>query len=196
MKTTLVIKSALSRFWWMPMIVGLISLGLGIWTLSRPEASITFLAYIFSAGLIVAGLLNLIFAVSVSGSYSGWGWSLAVGLLDIIAGVWMFALPAEEMLTTFVFIIGIWILVVAVNELCQSFMLIRVSPWWILWMLLLLIAVIVIAGTFLMNPIEGGVIVWLWLGLSLVFFGIYRITFAARLKTLKGRGVSNVEIED
>lgn len=187
MKTTLIIKDALSRYWWMPMIVGLISIGLGIWTLTSPVSSMIFLAYIFSAGLCVAGIVNLIFAVSVSGSYSGWGWSLAVGILDLIAGIWLFAMPAEEMLTTFVFVVGIWIIVVAVNELCQSFMLISLSPWWILWMLLLLVAVIVIGSVFLMNPVEGGVIVWLWLGLSLILFGVYRIVFAARLKTLANR---------
>ncbi len=194
MKSTLVLKSAMSRFWWLPMIVGLISLGLGIWTLTRPVQSMMFLAYIFSIGFIVAGIFNLIFAVSVSKSYSGWGWSLAVGLLDLIAGIWLFALPPQQMLTTFVFIVGIWILVVAINELCQSFMLIRVSPWWILWMILLLIAVVVIAGVFLMNPIESGVIVWLWLGLSLTLFGIYRISFAAHLKSLGNR--KNTEMID
>lgn len=184
MRTTLVIKRALERYWWMPMIVGLISLGLGIWTLCEPSSSILVLSYIFAGCLCFAGMFNCIFAVSVSNLYSGWGWSLALGILDLIAGVWLFAMPAAEMETVFVFIVGIWILVVAVNELVQSCMLIKVSPWWILWMILLLIAVIVIAGVFLTNPVEGGVIVWLWLGLSLILFGVYRIVFAARLKTI------------
>lgn len=179
------LKSELSRFWWMPMIVGLISLGLGIWTLCSPATSIGFLACVFAAGLCVAGFFNLTFSLSARNQYGGWGWTFFVGLLDIIAGIWLFALPEKQMIYTFVMIVGIWIIVLAVSELFQSFMLIKRSPWWIIWMILLLIAVIVIGSAFLTNPIEGGVIVWFWLGLSLILFGLYRISFALHLKTLK-----------
>lgn len=184
MKTAIVYNNKISRYWWMPMIVGLISLGLGIWTLFSPLSGIEFLAYLFAAALVVAGVFNLVFACSASGNYSGWGWPLIVGLLDLIAGVWLYALPPVEMINTFVWIIGIWIIVIAVSEFFHSFMLIRTSPWWIIWMLILLVATIIIAGAFLTNPIQGGVIVWFWLSLSLILFGIYRIMFAARLKTL------------
>lgn len=180
-----VFRRNISHLWWIPMITGLISLGLGIWTLCSPSSSIGFLAYVFAAALCVAGFFNLLFAGTASGSYSGWGWPLVIGIIDLICGIWLFAMPAQEMIQTFVWVVGIWIMVEAFSELFHSFMLIRTSPWWILWMILLLIATIVIGFTFLTNPIEGGVIVWLWLALSLILFGLYRISFAARLATLK-----------
>lgn len=185
---TLIIKRAFQRFWWMPMILGIISLGLGIFTFVCPGLSIKVLAYVFAGCLCVAGLVNIIFSASVTSYYSGWGWSLALGILDIVAGVWLLCMPQQEMIWTFVILVGIWILVVAINEFVQSCMLISVSPWWVIWMLLLLVAIVVIAGVFLSNPIVGGEIVWLWLGLSLILFGVYRIVFAARIKTIGNLG--------
>lgn len=50
-------------------------------------------------------------------------------------------------------------------------------------MVLVLIATIVLAGIFLFNPVLGGITVWLWIGLSLLTYGIYRIILAFKLRS-------------
>ena len=85
----------------------------------------------------------------------------------------------------FMYIIGVWILVVAINGICESFMMSAVSPLWIIWAVLLLLATVVFAIIFLTNPILSGLTEWIWLGISLLTYGAFRITLAFRIKNLK-----------
>lgn len=185
MDTTSIIRGA-RRLWWIPFLTGLICIGLGIWCISSPVTSLPVFGYIFAGLMCLAGVLNLAFALSTSRVNVGWGWSLALGLLEIVCGVWLFMLPTPELTETFMIVVGIWVLVAAINSICECCMLSSVSPIWILWMVLLLIATIVFAMMFLANPVLGGVAVWLYLGISLIIFGFYRVMAATRLKTITG----------
>lgn len=173
-----------SRYWWMPLIVGILALALGVWTVCCPQASLPVLAYTFAACLVFAGVVEIVFSVMMSRHNSQWGWSLAIGILDILAGAWMFCMNGPEAVVTFMIVVGIWILCVAVNSICESIMFSSNSTGWMVWMVLLLIATIVLAWIFLSNPIEGGIIVWLWIGISLICYGVYRMVMAFNLRRL------------
>lgn len=174
-----------SRYWWIPLLTGLASIALGIWCLCDPSGSIPVLAYVFTACMIVAGCMNIGFAFSSSRVYGGWGWSLALGLMELLCGIWLWCLPMPALAVAFMYIIGVWILVVAINGICESFMMSAVSPLWIIWAVLLLLATVVFAIIFLTNPILSGLTEWIWLGISLLTYGAFRITLAFRIKNLK-----------
>lgn len=176
------INQGVARLWWVPLLTGLICIGLGIWTFCSPIESMEVLAYVFAAIMLAAGVLDISFALMNSGITSNWGWSLALGLLELIAGIWLFTLPAVALTGVFVFVIGVWILVAAVNSICEAASLSNVSGWWTVWMILMLIATVAFAVIFLSDPIAGGVAVWLWVGLSLICFGVYRLFLAAALR--------------
>lgn len=175
--------AGVSRLWWIPLITGLVCIGLGVWCLWSPTTSLPVLAYIFAGCFCGAGLLNLILAGIGMKLHHGWGWTLALGLLEVIAGVWMFLLPVGTLTVTFMLIAGIWLLVAAINAVCESFVIASVSSGWFIWSILLLVATIFFAIVFLSNPIAGGVAVWIWLGISLITFGAYRLSIASRLKS-------------
>lgn len=176
------LQAGLRKFIWLPVITGLISIGLGIWCLYSPGTSLEVFAYVFAGCLCAAGVLNMALAFGNSTVGWNWGWALAMGLLELFCGIWMFTFPAPVLTSVFVFFIGIWIIVAAINSLCESFMMSAFSPAWTVFSVLLLIATIVLAFIFLANPIAGGIAVWLWIGLSLIFFGTYRLVFAASLR--------------
>ncbi len=184
MQYTASIRTGVSRFWWIPLLTGLISLGLGIWCLCSPLASLTVLAYIFAGLFVAAGVLNLCFALFTRKFGLNWGWSLVTGILEIIGGVWMFTLPQPALVSAFIFIIGIMILVMAINSLGEACMLSSFSGAAFIWMLLLLTITIIFAIVFLSSPIAGGIAVWLWIGISLITFGVYRLTLAGMLKSM------------
>ena len=184
MKNSVTFRSGLTKYWWIPLLTGLISIGFGIWCFCAPAESLTVMAYVFAGLMCAAALLNFFFAFASSRFDSGWGWSLALGLLEMFCGVWMFSLPTAVLVSTFIFVIGIWIIVAAINSICEACMLSSVSPWWIFWMILLLIATIGFAFIFMSDPIIGGVAVWLWIGISLLTFGLYRIIWATQIKKL------------
>lgn len=178
MKNTIVTSGPLARLWWIPLITGLASVALGVWCILSPQSSLPVFSYIFAGCMCVSALLNFLLAGINSGPGSGWGWSLALGILELIAGVWLFTLPEATLVETFIIIIGIWILVAAINSICEATMLSYLSPWMTIWMVLLLIATIFFAIIFLSNPIAGGIAVWLYIGVSLITFGIFRISLA------------------
>lgn len=177
----------LTRIWWVPLITGLIAIALGIWSLFSPMESLSAFAYAFAACLTLAGVLNCCYAGYNSKAHTGWGWSLALGLLELTAGIWMFCLPQMVLVQTFVYIIGIWLLVAAINSISEASFFAGYNPLWMFFMIIMLIAAVVFAIIFLTNPIATGVAVWIWLGISLILFGIYRITFAVHIRKMVNR---------
>lgn len=178
------IRTSLTRIWWIPLLAGLVCIGFGVWCILSPMTSLPVFSYIFAGCLCGAGLLNLIYACANAKVHTGWGWTLALGLLDLIAGIWLFILPEPVLVQTFIFIVGIWMLVVAINSISEAMFFSSYSPFAMVWMILLLIAACVFAVIFLSNPIAGGVAVWLWIGISLILFGVYRLTFAFSIRSL------------
>lgn len=171
-----------SRYWWIPLVTGLVAIGLGIWTLCAPAESLPVLAYAFAICMCIAGVLNVCLSFT---PIPNSGWCLALGLLELIAGVWMLVLPAPVLTVTFMFFVGIWIMVAAVNALCESSVMSRYTGGaGIAFMILLLVATIILAVMFLTSPISGGIAVWLWLGISFITFGAYRISLAFAMRRI------------
>ena len=174
----------LSKIWWLPLITGLLSIGLGVWTLCEPSESLTVFAYAFAAIMLVAGIAQLLHCRFLARLGAPWGWTLVLAILDIIAAVWLFTLPASLLATTFVYIIALWMLVVAINSVVEACAMTSSSPIALTLMILLLIVTISCAIVFLSNPVISGITAWLWLGLSLLTFGIYRLILAYKIKTI------------
>lgn len=172
----------IGRYWWMLLVSGLIGLGLGIWCLCSPMTSLPVLAVIFSVCLIIAGVVELCFSASVSRFNSHWGWSLVIGILDIICGVWLLCLPEPALTVSFMIIIGIWLMCVAIDAICESLILSSYSPAGIFLMVLLLLATIVMMIVFLSSPLMAATTVWLLLGFSLACFGLYRIILSFQVR--------------
>ena len=81
--TRTMLKTA-SKYWWIPVITGLLSIGLGIWCLASPQTSLPIMAYTFALVICSVGFLNTVFALLSIGRISGWGFKLLVGVIEII----------------------------------------------------------------------------------------------------------------
>ena len=182
-----VFEGGITRYWWIPLITGLVSIGLGIWCLCSPESSLPVFAYVFAGLVCLAGVLNITFALINSRLYPGWGWSLALGIFEIICGVWLFCLPEVVLVPTFIFTIGIYLIVVCINAICESFMIASFANDWLVWIICLLLATLCFAIIFMTGPIAGGIAVWLWIGISLITFGCYRIILSSKLRRINRR---------
>lgn len=176
--------SKLSRFWRLPLITGIISIILGIWTLVDPSESLPVFAFTFAIILVLAGISQFVSSWFMSRLGASWGWSLVIGILDVVAGIWLFTLPEQALTATFIYIIAIWLLVVAINAILEACSMAASSPFSLVLMIILLIATIAFAVIFLANPILSGVTAWLWLGLSLITFGVYRLFLGYRIRKL------------
>lgn len=177
-------QGGLTRLWWVPLITGIISIAIGIWCLCSPVISLSVLAYVFAGCMCGAGILNISFGIINSAPHSNWGWSLALGIMEILLGIWLFTLPESMLVTTFIFAVGIYLIVIAINAICESCMLASYAGDWMGWILLLLLATLVFAAIFLSGPVAGGIAVWLYIGLSFITFGIYRLILSAKIRRI------------
>ena len=172
----------LHRVWWVPLITGIIAITFGIWCFLSPQSSLPVFAYIFSTGIIVAGFLNLCYAFLNTGLHTNWGWSLALGIIEILCGGWMLTLTPETLAVVFAYAAGIWVLFAAINGVCEAAFFSRYSRGWTVWMILLLIATILFGIYFLTDPLFGGIAGWMWIGISLLCFGIWRIALSLKIR--------------
>lgn len=174
------------RYWWVPLLAGILSVAIGVWCFFNPVATLSALAYFFAACLCVSGLFHLFFSLAnLRGS--GWVSAMAIGLIEVIGGGWMFFLPENVVTGAFVFAVGIYIIVVCINSICEACMMMSYSSSWVGLLIVFLIATLVFAVIFLAGPIVGGIAVWLYIGISFICFGLYRIILAFKLKRINKR---------
>lgn len=178
------ISRRIHRIWWVPMITGLIAIGFGVWCFLSPVTSLPVFAYIFCAGMLLAGCLNISYSFMNTRVNTNWGWSLALGLLEIVCGVWLLCLPESLLTVAFVYAMGIWMIVAAINSIGEAAYFSRYSLGWTIWMVLLLIATVFFCLFFIASPLFGEIAGWVWIGVSLELFGIWRIALALKLKSL------------
>ncbi len=184
MKNITGFTTGIHKIWWVPLITGLIALGLGVWCFCSPETSLTVFAYVFAAGLVIAGILNCSYSIANRQLHTNWSWSLILGLLEIVCGVWLLTLSPATLAISFAFAVGIWLWAVAINSIGEAIFFARFNIIWTILMVVLLVASIALVCVFLFNPIFGGLIGWMWLGCSLLLFGIWRIALAFKIKSL------------
>src|ERR1700739_3803884 len=96
-----VVSSAIStvRNWWLFVIKGLLLLAAGVAILIRPAEGYVGLSVLFSVVIFCAGLAQIPFASGNRPSMSGWGWTLASGIIDLAIGLFLFAFPGVSMAT-------------------------------------------------------------------------------------------------
>jgi len=158
-------------------VSGVLSLIAGIVLLIWPIKSAVIVTGIFATYLIIAGLVYA--ALGIFSRTKG-GWSRAghivLGLLYIVAGVIAFTnLPATTALLavfTVVFIGVSWIVdgIVSLSLLGSG----RSRVWTIVYAVLSIIAGVYV----LFNVLAAGIVLWIFLGVSLVVLGVFQIVRA------------------
>lgn len=177
------IKNGIHKIWWVPLITGILAIILGVWCFCSPETSLSSFAYFFIGCLLAAGCLNISYALFNYKLPTNWGWSLVLGILELVCGFWLFAVPAPTLAIAFAYTAGIWMLVVSINSIGEAISFHSYGTAWSVIMIILLIATIGFVVYFLINPILGFAIGWLWIGISLILFGIWRIALAFKVRS-------------
>lgn len=179
--------AGITKYWWLPLLTGLICLGFGIWSICAPGTALPIIAAAFAIGLIIVGVFDGIWGISTSKFNPGWGWDICIAILDIIAGVWMLCMSPENMTLTFLYIVGIWMIFAAFNGIGTMFAVSVYNPVATICAVILLIATLICSFWLLVNPIGLGVTAWVMVGIALCCYGIFKIAFAFKVKSLRER---------
>ena len=177
------VKSTI-KHWYMPLIIGLMFVAVGLWTLFEPLTSYMGLAWLFIISFIVSGVLEIYFAIANKDELEHWGWELTNGIFGLVIGIIMFLKPELSIITLPMYI-GIIVLFRSIMAISSS---IELKKYGVLdWGNLMGIGILgtIFAFILLWNPLFAGLSLVAWTGISLITIGGYGIYFAIKLKNLK-----------
>ena len=174
------IESAI-KHWYLPLIVGILLIVLGIWTLITPLESYLMLSIVFAVGFFLSGVFEMIFALT--NKHKSWGWSLALGILSIIIGLLLIMNPAISMVTL-PFYVGFMLLFHSILGISSAYEMRRygIMDWG--WLMLVAVLGMIFSFIMLWNPIFAGLNIVVWTGIAFLVTGIYMIYFSTRLNKL------------
>ena len=171
------------QYWYIPLIVGAILIGLGIYTFTSPQESYLALALLFSLSFLISGLSEIAFSIVNRQALDNWGWILAFGILTFANGVLLLINPAISIITL-AFYVGFLVLFRSISAIGYAIDLKRygISD----WAVLMVVGVLGLIFSFLLiwNPILSGMTVVIWTGLALITSGVFSVYFSFKLKKL------------
>lgn len=179
-----VLKSTV-KYWWISLIVGLLAIILGIWSIASPDKTLVALTYVFICVFFISGTIEIIFAVSNRNILKGWGWSLTGGIIDILFGILLLTINPAVIAVVLIYFVGFWILFRSILTISESIELQQypASGWG--WLLALGILSVLFSIFFLMSPLLfQGIFVVALISVALIVYGIFRVYLAIKLKSL------------
>jgi uncharacterized membrane protein HdeD (DUF308 family) len=179
-------SSAISavRNWWLFAIKGLLLLAAGVAILVRPAEGYVGLSVLFSVVIFCAGLAQIAFASGNRTSMSGWGWTLASGIIDVAIGLFLIAFPGVSM-ATLPFFVGFWLMLRAFYLMGIAFDLNRtgVKGWG--WLLAMGFITLIFSWLVLFFPLAGAVGVIYYSAAAFIAGGLGALILAFKLRGAK-----------
>lgn len=171
------------KHWYLPSILGIIFVIVGIWSIITPASTYLSLALIFSITFFIVGLLEIIFSISYRKQLDDWGWSLASGILSVIIGVILIMHPQISVITLPIFV-GFVVLYQSIMAIVWSIEMqsYKVPNWG--WMLFIGIVGVIFSFFLILNPLFAGFTIAVFTGIALITVGVFHIYFSIELKKL------------
>ena len=179
------VKSDL-KHWYLPLILGIVLIAIGVWVFLTPLASYVALSILFAVTFFITGILEIVYAISNSSVQgSNWGWSLAGGIIDFLIGLLLISLPQTAM-AFLSFYVGFAIMFRSGMAIGRSIELKRLgaSDWG--YLLCLGILGLLFSFVLIWNPLFAGLTIVFYTALAFIISGIFQVILAFRLKKLRG----------
>lgn len=171
------------KHWYIPLIIGILFVVLGIYVFTVPEETYLTLSFLFSLSFLVSGIAEIFFSISNRKSLSNWGWFLIGGILNLLMGIYLTANPLVS-IAILPFIVGFTMLFRSFQGLGFAF---DLKNYGILkWGNLALLSVlgIILSFVLLANPIFTGITIVSITAMLFIVLGILGIVFSFSLKKL------------
>lgn len=164
--------------WLIWLVLGLLSVGIGIWLIFSPEAAIATLAILLAIALFLNGLSELVTAGDRSRPWIGY----VLGAMFLIAGLVVLLRPGKS-LWFLAIVVGIAVITTGVMQLGVAIADRERIRHWVL--LAVLGAVGIVVG--ILAIVWPGITVWvlaLLIGIRLLIFGVIQLAVAFQLRSL------------
>ncbi len=171
------------KHWYLPLIVGIILIGTGIWTFSSPEESYLALSIIFAISFLLSGILEVVFAISNKNEIDSWGWTLAFGIMTALVGVMLLVHPEISMISLPLYV-GFMVMFRSFGAIGIAM---DLKSYGVLeWGTLMVIGVLGLIFSFILiwNPIFAGMTIVFWTGFAFLLSGIFNVYAAIKMRSL------------
>lgn len=175
---------ALSDFWWLPLIRGILLVLMGAYALFRPGMTASALTQVVGVFLILDGIFSLL--AGKMGTAPSQDWTLGRGIVEILAGLFVFAYPALVAGTTatlILYVVGFGSIVGGAMEIFAALKdrkILEGEGWLILGgALAVLFGLLLLAA-----PLSFGKLLIQALGGYAMLYGIALVTVAFRVRNL------------
>lgn len=172
------LSEILADSWWAVGLRGLLGIAFGLICLLVPAAAILALILLFSAYMLVDGVLAIASGIKAARSGERWGLLILEGVVDIAAGVIAFLWPAITAVA-FVILIAVWAIISGALMLTAAFTLKLDHGRW--WLALAAVASVIFGVVLLVAPVVGAVVLTWWLGAYAIVFGVFLLVLAFQL---------------
>jgi uncharacterized membrane protein HdeD (DUF308 family) len=108
------------KYWWLFLIRGLLGIALGVFALIFPAATLWAFLLLIGAYLLVDGIATIAKAIQIFRSDRQWWVLLLEGILGVVVGILIFALPGIS-LVTLALLVGYWAFITGVLALVSAF---------------------------------------------------------------------------
>ncbi len=172
------------KHWYIPLIVGLIFIVVGIWVFATPLKSYLTLSLLFSLAFLISGICEIVFSISNRKEIEDWGWTLIFGIATMLIGILLLIRP-EVTIITLPLIVGFLLLFRSIGGV--SFAL-DLKDYGVLdWGYLMVVGILGIIFSFVLiwNPAFAGITVVVMTGITLIVCGIFSIYLSLRIRDLK-----------
>ena len=165
--------------WWVVLLQGIAAVIIGIMLLTNPGATTIVLVQVLGWYWLFTGVMNLVLMFV---DHRMWGWKLFIGILGILAGIWVIRLPIYSTVlvtATLVIVLGIEGIIIGVVDMVKAF---RGGGWGIGFLGLFSILV---GAMLLAKPYAAAIATPLAFGILAVIFGIIAIVGAFQVRKIQ-----------
>jgi len=171
---------ALSDYWWITLIRGIIAVIFGIAAIVWPTITLAILLTIFGIFMLIEGIITFISAFQATREETSWFWLVIEGIVDFIIGVAVFAVPGITAVALLYFIAAWAIIAGAIKVITALQNRQEVSGVWLYG--LGGIISIIFGLAVLINPGIGAVAIVVAIGLFAISIGVLNFAFSFMLR--------------
>ena len=168
------------KHWWIPLVLGIIVLALGIVVMIFPGASYLTLTLLFGVAIIMSGVMFI--GMATSKSIKGRGWLIATGIIEIIIGLILAMMPGISAIALPI-CLGFWLMFKGSSLIGVGYSSRNADGGGWGWTLFSAIVLIICGIIILMQPILYGMeaVIW-WTAISLIIGGCALINYSLKIK--------------
>ncbi len=172
------------KHWYIPLIIGLLFLVLGIYIFTTPVETYLTLSILFSLSFLISGLSDMIFSIQNRKGLPGWGWYLISGIISVLLGLYLIRYPGVSMVVL-PFVVGFTMLFRSAYLLGFAFDLKSYGA--ANWGNLAIASILGMLLSFLLlaNPIFTGMSLSILTAFTFIFIGISSMMLSFSLKKIK-----------